>query len=97
MQVERPTVLRVRLTPRGGRSALVRWQDGILHARVTAAPVDGAANRALIALLADTLRIPKSRIAFRSGETSRDKVLEIASLDEQTLAERLRAAVEGNR
>lgn len=57
-----------------------RFEDGVLHVRVSAPPVDGAANSALIALIAETLSVPKSSVLFRSGETSREKVLHITTL-----------------
>lgn len=86
-------LLRVRLTPKGGRDSLTKFEAGVLHARVAAPPVDGAANRALIALLSDSLDVPKSRIAFHSGETGRDKTLRFTGLKSETLEERLRAAL----
>lgn len=90
-------VLQVRLTPRGGRDALEglsELADGrrVLKARVRAVPEDGAANRALIALLAKALGLPKSDVRVRGGHTARLKELEIAA-DSQSggtaLAERL--------
>src|SRR5438105_303353 len=86
-------LLRVRLTPKGGRNALIKREDDILHARVSAPPVDGAANRALLELLSDALRVPKSRLAFQSGETSREKVLRVMGLDAATLDARIAAAL----
>ena len=86
-------LLRVRLTPKGGRNALVRREGDVLYARVAAPPVDGAANRALIALLAETLDIARSRITFQSGQTSRDKVLRVEGLDADTLSARLEAVL----
>lgn len=73
----------VRLTPKGGRDAIEGWMDDsagrrMLKARVAAPPEDGRANRALVALLADTLDVPRRDIAIVSGETSRVKILEIA-------------------
>jgi len=82
-------LLRVRLTPRGGRDALARYENGVLHARVAAPPVDGAANRALIHLIADALDVPKSRVLIQSGETGRDKTLRIEGWDEERLRTRL--------
>jgi hypothetical protein len=61
--------------------------DGVLRARVAAKPVDGAANDALLRLLADALGVPRGRVILRSGRTSRAKVLEI----EGVAAERLRS------
>ena len=85
------TLLRVRLTPRGGRDALTKWEAGVLHARVAAPPVDGAANKALLALLSDALNVSKSRLAFQSGETSREKVVRVAGLSAAELEARIAA------
>ena len=84
-------LLRVRLTPKGGRDQVTKFEAGVLYARVAAPPVDGAANRALIALLSEALDIPKSRIAFASGETGRDKRLRLEGLDTPTLERKLAA------
>ena len=83
----------VRLTPKGGRDAVEGWEqacDGSEHlkARVRAVPEDGKANTALIALLADTLAVPKSAIRIASGATSRLKRVEVAG-DAAKLAARL--------
>ena len=86
-------VLRVRLTPRGGRNEVIRREAGVLYVRVAAPPVEGAANKALIELLASVLHVPKSRIAFEAGEASRDKTLRIVGLDAATLETRLIEAV----
>ncbi len=75
--------LTVRLTPRGGRDALGglrRDQAGRaqLLARVAPPPVEGAANAALVKLVAKTLGVPKSAVTLASGQTARIKTLEIA-------------------
>lgn len=73
----------VRLTPKGGRNAVMGWDVGsdgrhYLKVRVAAAPEGGKANAALIALLAKTLEVPKSAVTIASGETSRLKQLNVA-------------------
>ncbi len=75
-------LLTVRLTPKGGRDRLegmVEDADGrtAIKARVSAPPVDGAANVALIKLLAKELGVSKSRVRFVSGETARIKRLHV--------------------
>ncbi len=89
--------LSVRLTPSGGRDRI----DGIdtaddgstwLKARVSAPPEDGKANKALVALLAKSLRLPKSAITFISGETARKKILRIEA-DPEDVKQRLLALV----
>jgi uncharacterized protein len=73
----------VRLTPRASRNEVVGIVIGVdgrsaLQLRLTVPPVEGAANTALIAFLADALDLRKSDIAIRSGETARLKVLHLA-------------------
>jgi uncharacterized protein YggU (UPF0235/DUF167 family) len=75
-------VLAVRLTPRGGRDAVDGWAldaDGraYLKVRVASPPVDGAANAALLAFLAKTLKLPRSAVRLAAGETARVKRLEL--------------------
>jgi uncharacterized protein YggU (UPF0235/DUF167 family) len=72
--------LAVRLTPRGGRDAVDGWAldgDGrpYLKVRVSSPPVDGAANTALLAFVAKTLKIPKSAVRLAAGDTARVKRL----------------------
>jgi uncharacterized protein YggU (UPF0235/DUF167 family) len=91
--VEEFALLRVRLTPKGGRSALLKYEQEVLYARVAAPPADGAANRALFELLADALDISRSRLAFQAGETGRNKVLRVAGLDAVALKTRIEQAL----
>lgn len=84
------TRLRVRVTPRASRDAIEGFDDaGILRVRVTAPPVDGAANKAVTKLLASALGIPQRDVVLVSGATSRIKVFEVG-LDEDVVAARLR-------
>jgi uncharacterized protein YggU (UPF0235/DUF167 family) len=77
--------LTVRVTPRGGRDAVEGWvRDdagrAVLKLRVAAAAADGAANAAVIALLAQALDVPRSRIAILRGATARVKQVEVDGL-----------------
>lgn len=89
--------LSVRLTPRGGRDALdgvEALSDGrpVLLARVRAVPEDGAANAALVALLAKCCGLPKAKVALISGATSRIKTIGIKG-EPDALVAALRAAI----
>jgi len=84
----------VRLTPRASRNGLdgvAAGPDGrpALRLRLAAPPVEGAANKALIKFLADTLDLRKADISIRSGETGRLKILHLAG-DAASILERLR-------
>ena len=77
------TKITVRLQPRASRDEILgRNEEGTLRVRVKAAPVDGAANAALIQLLAKRLGIAKSKISLVSGATARNKVVEVEGVTE---------------
>ena len=83
--------LAVRVTPRGGRDGVEGWSRDaagrpLLRVRVAAAAADGAANAAVLALLAKALGVPRSRVQIVRGETSRVKQIEAEGLDEVALA-----------
>ena len=73
----------MRVVPRAGRSGVAGTRDGALLVRLAAAPVDGAANAELIAILARALGLPKRRIEIVSGERSRSKRVRLIGLDAQ--------------
>lgn len=83
------SVLTIRLTPRARRNEISQLREGVLYVKVTAPPVEGAANRALLALLSQKLDVPPSALCLISGETSRIKRIRVEGLDEQTLWARL--------
>ncbi len=66
-------VLNVRAQPRSSRSGLDDATDEYVKVRIRAAPVDGKANMELVETLSDAFDIPKSRIEFKGGETSKTK------------------------
>ncbi len=89
MRLPDDSTLRIRLTPKGGRNALIKREAETLQVRVAAPPVDGAANRALIMLLSKALGVAISRITIVSGETSREKLLRIEGMSQADLNARL--------
>jgi uncharacterized protein YggU (UPF0235/DUF167 family) len=64
-------------------------RDGVLHVKLAAAPVEGAANAALIDLLSRHLRLPKRSLRIATGERSRTKTVEISGLTEVEVRARL--------
>jgi hypothetical protein len=82
--------IEVRLQPRASRDEILGMRDGVLVVRVSAPPVAGEANRALCRLLAGRLRIPASRVVILRGERGRSKLVEIAGIGADELAEELR-------
>ncbi len=93
------TVLTVRVTPRAGRTVISGWYESpqstpeqtspVIQVKLAAAPVNGAANDALVALLAKSLDLPIRAIRIVSGERSRTKRVEIDGLSLDDVTRRL--------
>jgi uncharacterized protein (TIGR00251 family) len=81
--------LRVRVLPRASKDALSGEREGALVVRLTAPPVEGAANEALARLLGKTLGVAPSAVRVLSGATGRNKVVSVAGLDAAVARERL--------
>jgi uncharacterized protein (TIGR00251 family) len=67
----------VRVMPRASASGLGGERAGTLVVRVTAPPVDGRANDAVVALLAEAMGVPRRAVRVESGATGRTKVVSI--------------------
>lgn len=72
---------------------MVSLRDGVLRVRVTAPPLKGQANSALLTLVAELLATPKNSIAITRGYASRHKVITIQGLSPENLAEKLAQAL----
>ena len=69
--------LQLRVIPRASSTALAGMREGRIVIRVTAPPVDSAANDAVIAALARWLDVPRGAVRVAAGATSRNKVVEV--------------------
>lgn len=81
--------LDVLIAPRASRNKIGNVHDNRLKIAVTAAPVDGAANSAVIELLAKALRVPKSSVTLLRGQTAKRKTLLVRGIDSELARERL--------
>jgi len=95
--VDGATRLAIRAIPRADRNALDGvTETGALRVRLTTPPVDGAANVALLAFLADLLGLPKRSVTLVRGERGREKVVAIAA-PHTVIRERLQAVINQQR
>ena len=78
----------VRLTPRAVADRVDGVLDGVLKARVTAPAVEGAANHALVRLLADELEVARDDIRIVAGATSRQKLIVVSGVDPEAIVAR---------
>ena len=74
-------VLSVRVIPRAGNSGIAGTRGDALLVRLNAAPVEGAANAELIAVIAKALAVPKRAVSIVSGERSRQKRVRVSGID----------------
>jgi uncharacterized protein YggU (UPF0235/DUF167 family) len=81
--------LSLRVIPRSPRTAFDGVRNGRLLLRVTAPPVDDAANDAVVTALATALALPRHAFRIVSGQTSRNTTIEIAGVDAATVRDRL--------
>lgn len=68
---------KIRVQPKSSRNHIVGTQADALKLKITAPPVDGAANKACIELLAKALDLPKSCLEIASGQAGRNKRIRI--------------------
>ncbi len=80
----------VRIQPRASKNEIVPMEGGGIKIRLTAPPVDGAANEALVRFLADRAGVPKSQVEIVSGHTSREKIVRITGVSQNEAEELLK-------
>ncbi len=82
-------VLNVKAQPRSSKAGVDGLLGDAVKVRIRSAPVDGKANKELLETLADAFDIPKSRVVFKSGETSKMKRILLKGLPLDAVARRL--------
>ncbi len=87
--------LTVRVLPRAKKNEVAGFMpDGRVKVRLTAPPVEGAANRALVELLAQVLGVRAAAVEVVAGATGRDKIVSVIGLTPEVVEARLRSAGE---
>jgi len=82
-------IIPVRAAPRSRRNALDGVVEGALRLCLAAPPVEGAANKALLAFLAEILGVPKRDLAITTGEHGRRKLVCVRGLSDEGVRRRL--------
>lgn len=83
-------ILAIKLQPRASKNEIGEPLGNELRIRVTAPPVDSAANEALVRLLAERLNCPRSRVELLRGQTSRHKVIKLHGMSAEAVLAKLR-------
>lgn len=82
---DRGLTFAVRIVPRASRTEIAGEYNGALRIRIAAPPVEGAANRELIRLLAKIFKLPQNAVEIVSGAGSRNKIVHVAGADSARL------------
>ena len=88
-------LLRLHVQPRAAHNQVAGLQGEALKLRLTSPPVDGKANKAVLATLARLLELPKSCLTLRTGLQTRPKTVRIETADEAQLRARLQTLLAG--
>jgi len=68
----------IKVTPRSSKNEVIRISEGEYKVRITAPPVDGKANEALIEILSDYFKVAKSNITIVGGKSAKTKMVDIS-------------------
>ncbi len=79
----------VKVHPRARKDAITGVHGDALKLALTAPPVEGRANDAVVEFFADLLRLPRSSVTIAAGQTSRNKVVRIAGITAAALEQKL--------
>jgi hypothetical protein len=87
---KRGAALALRVTPRASRNEIFGiLNDGTVKIHLTAPPVEGQANEALLKFLSEVLGVPLSRLDIVAGKTGRDKLVSVLGMDAETVHKRI--------
>ncbi len=86
----------VKVQPRAKKNAITGELGDALKIALTAPPLEGRANQACIAFLAETLKVSRSSVTIAAGESSRNKLIRVSGLSAAEVEARLRSVL-GNR
>jgi uncharacterized protein (TIGR00251 family) len=90
-QISGGVLIKVYVSPRASSNKVVGEHNDSIKIALTAPPVEGAANKALVEFVAKVLGVPKGNVIIIVGETSRNKTLRVDGLDRETAARKLGA------
>jgi hypothetical protein len=86
-------MLKVRIQPRASRNQVDGFEEDTLRIRVSSSPTEGQANDGVVALLAKTLGVSKSRLEIVRGHSSRNKLVSVETLSEQEVRRRIESGL----
>lgn len=84
-EVKDGIILNLKISPNGSKNEIIKESTG-LKVKITAQPIDGKANKALIEFLSKQFKVPKSYFEIVKGETSKEKTVLIKNISKEKVA-----------
>lgn len=78
-------ILQIRISPNASKNEIIKTAEGV-KVKITAQPIDGKANKALVEFLSKQFKVPKTSIEIIKGETSKDKTLLLKVFEEEKVS-----------
>jgi hypothetical protein len=89
---DKKTTLTLHVQPNARQNEVLGFEEGILRLKIAAPPVDGKANKELVAFLSKRLGVSKGSITIDRGQTSKSKVISIIGLGRDQIYELIEAS-----
>jgi uncharacterized protein len=87
----------IRVQPRASKNAITGVRGDALKLSLTAAPVEGRANEAVIEFFAKLLNVSRSSVTIAAGESSRNKVIRVSGMSADAVRARLQTVMQSDR
>lgn len=75
--------IKLKISPNSSKNEIIKNEDGTIKVKITAQPIEGKANKALVEFLSKEFKIPKSSIEIVKGDTSKEKTILFYISDEE--------------
>ena len=82
--------IKVHANPKSSKNQIVGWKEDVLYIKITAPPVEGAANESIVKFLAKELGVKKNQVSLERGDKSREKRFVISGVTEEYIKNRLK-------
>ena len=79
-------IVRIKISPNASKNEIIRNDDGSVKIKITAQPIEGKANKALVEFLSKEFKIPKTSIEILKGDTSKEKTILFRTTDDEKIS-----------
>lgn len=85
MKKDEGIIISLKISPNASKNEIIKTPEGV-KVKITAQPIDGKANKCLVEYLSKLFKVPKTSIEILKGETSKEKILLIKTVDDDKIS-----------